>query len=91
MKVSRFTDGEISLDVLDDVRSRDVYLFQSVPNASTQDDVHSNVMELFLAMSALRRAAAERITCVLPYMGYSRQDLAEENTPLAVADVTKVI
>eukprot|EP01053_Blabericola_migrator_P000253 Blabericola_migrator_1__252@NODE_1066_length_5548_cov_131_717570_g316_i1_p2_GENE_NODE_1066_length_5548_cov_131_717570_g316_i1NODE_1066_length_5548_cov_131_717570_g316_i1_p2_ORF_typecomplete_len539_score91_59Pribosyltran_N/PF13793_6/1_8e31Pribosyltran_N/PF13793_6/2_3Pribosyl_synth/PF14572_6/3_1e31Pribosyltran/PF00156_27/2_6e03Pribosyltran/PF00156_27/1_9e08UPRTase/PF14681_6/0_056Rhodanese/PF00581_20/15Rhodanese/PF00581_20/93_NODE_1066_length_5548_cov_131_717570_g316_i19082524 len=93
MKVSRFNDGEVSLEVLDDVRSRDVYVFQSVPNASTGQALHGHIMELFLTISALRRASAERITAVLPYMAYSRQ--ADVNPlkpqPLAVADMSNII
>eukprot|EP01057_Protomagalhaensia_wolfi_P002198 Protomagalhaensia_wolfi_Nauph_80__2197@NODE_241_length_3070_cov_1977_148136_g181_i0_p1_GENE_NODE_241_length_3070_cov_1977_148136_g181_i0NODE_241_length_3070_cov_1977_148136_g181_i0_p1_ORF_typecomplete_len494_score61_07Pribosyltran_N/PF13793_6/7_6e32Pribosyltran_N/PF13793_6/0_22Pribosyl_synth/PF14572_6/2_6e03Pribosyl_synth/PF14572_6/1_2e30Pribosyltran/PF00156_27/8_8e02Pribosyltran/PF00156_27/8_5e09UPRTase/PF14681_6/0_11_NODE_241_length_3070_cov_1977_148136_g181_i014652946 len=93
MKVTRFNDGEVSLDVLDDVRSRDVYIFQSVPNASTGQPLHACIMELFLAISALRRASAERITAVLPYMAYSRQDDVSplRPQPLAVADMSNII
>eukprot|EP01056_Protomagalhaensia_sp_Gyna25_P003938 Protomagalhaensia_sp_Gyna_25__3937@NODE_353_length_3762_cov_303_129734_g272_i0_p1_GENE_NODE_353_length_3762_cov_303_129734_g272_i0NODE_353_length_3762_cov_303_129734_g272_i0_p1_ORF_typecomplete_len521_score53_86Pribosyltran_N/PF13793_6/1_2e31Pribosyltran_N/PF13793_6/0_83Pribosyl_synth/PF14572_6/4e31Pribosyltran/PF00156_27/2_9e03Pribosyltran/PF00156_27/1_8e09UPRTase/PF14681_6/0_033_NODE_353_length_3762_cov_303_129734_g272_i012222784 len=93
MKLTRFNDGEVSLDVLDDVRSRDVYIFQSVPNASTGQPLHACIMELFLAISAIRRASAERITAVLPYMAYSRQDDVSplRPQPLAVADMSNII
>lgn len=92
MKITRFADGEVSLDILDDVRSRDVYLFQSVPNASTGLSLHAHVMELFLTISALRRASAERITAVLPYMAYSRQEHIDPRhaRPLAVCDMARV-
>ncbi len=67
--LSRFSDGEICLQIKDNVRGRDVFVVQT-----TCTPVDEHLMELLLMMDALRRASARRITAVLPYYGYSRQD-----------------
>jgi ribose-phosphate pyrophosphokinase len=67
--VGRFSDGEINVEILENVRGRDVYIVQS-----TCPPVNDNIMELLVVADACRRASAERITAVMPYMGYSRQD-----------------
>ena len=67
--LSRFSDGEIYLQIKDNVRGRDVFVVQT-----TCTPVDEHLMELLLMMDALRRASARRITAVLPYYGYSRQD-----------------
>jgi len=67
--VGRFSDGEINVEILDNIRGRDVYIVQS-----TCRPVNDNLMELLVMADACRRASAARITAVMPYMGYSRQD-----------------
>jgi len=67
--VDRFSDGEIMVEVLENVRSRDVFVVQ--PTCAPTND---NLMELLIIMDALRRASAGTITAVIPYMGYARQD-----------------
>jgi len=67
--VTRFSDGEINVQVLDNVRGCDVFVVQ--PTAAP---VNRNLMELLIMIDALKRASASRITAVLPYYGYSRQD-----------------
>lgn len=67
--LSRFSDGETSLEILENVRGSDVFVVQSVC-APTND----NLMDLLIMIDALRRASAERITAVIPYYGYARQD-----------------
>ena len=67
--LSRFSDGEIYLQIKDNVRGRDVFVVQT-----TCTPVDEHLMELLLMIDALRRASARRITAVLPYYGYSRQD-----------------
>lgn len=67
--VTRFSDGEINVQILDNVRGCDVFVVQ--PTASP---VNRNLMELLIMIDALKRASASRITAVLPYYGYSRQD-----------------
>jgi ribose-phosphate pyrophosphokinase len=67
--VSRFSDGEINVQIIDNVRGMDVFVVQ--PTASP---VNRNLMELLIMVDALKRASAARITAVLPYYGYSRQD-----------------
>ena len=68
-KVSRFSDGEVTVEINENVRGKDVFVIQSTC-APTND----NLMELIVMIDALKRASAHRITAVLPYFGYSRQD-----------------
>jgi ribose-phosphate pyrophosphokinase len=68
-KISRFSDGESRIEILENVRGQDVFIIQST-SAPTND----NLMELLLMSDALRRASAFRITAVIPYFGYARQD-----------------
>lgn len=68
-KVSTFSDGEITVQINENVRGSDVYLIQS-----TCTPVNHNIMELLLMLDALKRASVGRITAVIPYFGYARQD-----------------
>jgi ribose-phosphate pyrophosphokinase len=68
-QVRQFADGEIHLQIQENVRGADVFIIQP-----TCTPVDRNLMELLLMMDALKRASAERITAVLPYYGYARQD-----------------
>lgn len=67
--VSQFSDGEISVEIHENVRGRDVFVIQP-----TCSPTHKNIMELVFIVDALRRASAGRITAVVPYFGYARQD-----------------
>ncbi len=67
--VDKFSDGEIMVEIGDNVRGRDIYVIQ--PTCAPTND---NLMELLVMIDALRRASAQRITAVIPYLGYSRQD-----------------
>ena len=69
VSVAQFSDGEIAVELHDNVRGRDVFVVQSTC-APTND----NLMELIVMVDALRRASAGRITAVVPYFGYARQD-----------------
>ncbi|MBE6048721.1 MAG: ribose-phosphate diphosphokinase [Clostridium sp.] len=68
-KVSTFSDGEISVDINETVRGADVFIIQS-----TCSPVNNNLMELLIMIDAFKRASAGRITAVIPYYGYARQD-----------------
>ena len=67
--IGRFSDGEIGVEILENVRGRDIFLIQ--PTSAPCND---NLMELIVMIDAFRRASARRITAVIPYFGYSRQD-----------------
>ncbi len=68
-QVDRFNDGEIRIRIAEDVRGRDVFVDQPTCNP-----VNDNLMELLILTDAIRRSSARRITAVMPYYGYSRQD-----------------
>ena len=68
-KVGKFSDGEITVELNENVRGKDVFVLQS-----TCEPTNDNLMELLLTIDALRRASAGRITAVVPYFGYARQD-----------------
>src|SRR5438270_4103858 len=68
-KVGRFSDGEVMVEVLENVRGRDVFVLQSTC-APTND----NLMEVLVMVDALKRSSAARITAAIPYFGYARQD-----------------
>ncbi len=69
VKLKRFSDGEINLQILENVRGADCFVVQP-----TCSPVEFHLMELFCMMDALKRSSAERITAVIPYYGYGRQD-----------------
>ena len=86
-KVSTFSDGEISVDINETVRGVDVFIVQS-----TSSPVNNNLMELLIMIDALRRASAGRITAVIPYYGYARQDRkAKSRDPITAKLVANLI
>ena len=68
-KVDRFSDGETWVEIQENVRGTDVYVIQPL-----SDPTNDHIMELLIMIDALRRSSAERITTVIPYYGYARQD-----------------
>src|SRR5882757_6395612 len=77
--VGRFSDGEVNVELMENVRGRDVFIVQPTnPPAE-------NLMELLMMTDALRRASAKRITAVVPYFGYARQDRRPRATRVAIA------
>src|SRR5882762_2587936 len=68
-KVGRFSDGEVMVEILDNVRGRDVFVLQSICSPT-----NDNLMELLVMVDALKRSSAARVTAAIPYMGYARQD-----------------
>src|SRR5512134_1410099 len=67
--VGRFSDGEVTVELMENVRGRDIYIVQP-----TSPPANDHLMELLVMVDACRRASAGRITAVLPYFGYARQD-----------------
>ena len=67
--VNRFADGEVNVVINENVRGKDVYIIQP-----TSPPVNETLMELLLMISTMRRASASKITAVIPYYGYARQD-----------------
>jgi len=77
--VSRFSDGEVNIELMENVRGRDVFLVQS-----TCPPANDHLMELLVMADACRRASAARITAVVPYFGYARQDRRPRATRSAI-------
>ncbi len=69
LKVNRFSDGEIQVEIQENVRKQEIFVIQSTCNP-----VNENLVELLLLIDAFKRSSASRITSVIPYFGYSRQD-----------------
>ena len=69
VKLNRFSDGEVNFQILENVRGADVFIVQP-----TSPPVNENLMELLIMIDAFKRASAQRITAVVPYYGYARQD-----------------
>jgi ribose-phosphate pyrophosphokinase len=88
LQVGRFSDGEVRVEVDENVRGRDVFIVQS-----TCPPVNDNLMELLVIADACRRASAARITAVIPYFGYARQDRRPRATrvPITASLVARMI
>jgi ribose-phosphate pyrophosphokinase len=78
--VGRFSDGEVNVELMENVRGRDVFIIQ--PTCPPSND---NLMELLMMADACRRASAKRVTAVVPYFGYARQDRRPRATRVAIA------
>ncbi|MGL4320300.1 MAG: ribose-phosphate pyrophosphokinase [Paracoccaceae bacterium] len=86
-RVERFNDQEIFVEVFENVRGEDMYIIQSTSNPA-----NDNLMELLIMTDALRRSSAARITAVIPYFGYARQDRrAKARTPISAKLVANLI
>lgn len=86
-EVTRFNDGEIFVKIKENVRGRDVFIVQ--PTCPPQND---NLMELLILIDAMRRASADRITAVIPYYGYARQDRKDQpRVPITAKLVANLI
>ncbi|MEY2690389.1 MAG: hypothetical protein RL375_4589, partial [Pseudomonadota bacterium] len=78
--VGRFSDGEVTIEIQQNVRARDVFVVQP-----TCTPTNENIMELLLLVDALKRASAGRITAVIPYFGYARQDRRPRSTRVPIS------
>src|SRR3954463_9515185 len=82
-----FPDGELHVKVEEDVRGRDCYIVQS-----TSHPINAHLMELFIWIDCLKRASANRVTAVIPYFGYARQDRKDEGrTPITAKLVANLL
>ena len=79
-QVGRFSDGEVTVEIRQNVRARDVFVVQ--PTCSPTNE---NLMELLIMVDALKRASARRITAVIPYFGYARQDRRPRSTRVPIS------
>eukprot|EP00928_Gymnodinium_smaydae_P041945 TRINITY_DN28324_c0_g1_i1.p1 TRINITY_DN28324_c0_g1~~TRINITY_DN28324_c0_g1_i1.p1 ORF type:complete len:412 (+),score=80.52 TRINITY_DN28324_c0_g1_i1:27-1262(+) len=89
--VGSFADSEISIEVRDTVRGRDVFVLQPVCRRCPHASVNDSLVELLLFVSALRRSSARSITAVMPYYAYARQDRRMGRVPIAAADVARAL
>jgi ribose-phosphate pyrophosphokinase len=78
--VGKFSDGEVNVELMENVRGRDVFILQSTCPPS-----NDTLMELLVMVDACRRSSAARITAVVPYMGYARQDRRVRGTRMSIA------
>ena len=79
-RVEQFSDGEITVEIQENVRGRDVFIIQPTCAPS-----HKNLMELMLMVDACNRSSARRITAVMPYYGYARQDRRPRNSRVPIS------
>jgi ribose-phosphate pyrophosphokinase len=77
--VGRFSDGEVAVEIMENVRGRDVYLVQPTCQPAAE-----NFMELLVMIDALKRASASRVTAIIPYFGYARQDRRPRSTRVPI-------
>src|SRR6185369_8056884 len=78
--VGRFSDGEVMVELLENVRGKDVFVLQS-----TCMPTNDNLMEIMLMVDALKRSSAGRITAAMPYFGYARQDRWPRSARVAIS------
>ncbi|WP_338406717.1 MULTISPECIES: ribose-phosphate diphosphokinase [unclassified Wolbachia] len=84
--ISKFTDGEVNVEVANDLYNQEVYIVQSL-----SPPVNDNLMELLLIIDAVNRSGAKRITAIIPYYGYSRQDRIIKNNNMQSALSAKLV
>lgn len=91
MLVGRFNDGEVRIQIQENVRNCDVFVMQSTC-INEKSSVNDNLMELFLIIRAMKRASVHSVTAIIPYFGYARQDRKNEGrVPISASDVAMMI
>ena len=80
VQVGQFSDGEVNVEIMENVRDRDVFVIQ--PTCAPSD---RNLMELLIMIDALKRSSAGRVTAVMPYFGYARQDRRPRTARVALS------
>jgi len=79
-KIQDFADGEISVEILENIRRQEVFI---IAGTSTKSNKNVDIMELMLLIDAVKRSAADRITVVVPYFSYARQDRRVQRSPIS--------
>jgi len=88
LSIKSYADGEIGIQVHENVRGKDIYIIQP----TCPPGVNDNLMELILLVSTMKRASARKITAVIPYFGYARQDRKmQSRVPISAADVCRLL
>jgi len=89
--VARFNDGEINIQILENVRNCDVFILQSTC-ISSESTVNDNYMELYLMIRAMKRSSAKSVTAIIPYFGYARQDRKTKGrVPISASDIAMLL
>jgi ribose-phosphate pyrophosphokinase len=90
-QINKFSDGEINVNTLDNVREKDVFIIHST--CTTQDSsVNDNLMELYLIIRTLKRSSAHSVTAIIPYYGYARQDRKlMSGVPISASDIAMLL
>ena len=87
LSVRRFADGEVAVRIDESVNGKHCYIIQS-----SSPPVNDNLMELILLISACKRGGAHRVTCIVPYYGYARQERRDERiSPISSSDVAQIL
>jgi ribose-phosphate pyrophosphokinase len=89
VNIINYADGEIGIQILSSVQYKDIYIIQSV---SPTPNIHDHLMELLLFISAAKRASARKVTAIIPYLAYSRQDrIRHKRETIAAGDVALML
>ncbi|MDR3647040.1 MAG: ribose-phosphate pyrophosphokinase [Candidatus Babeliales bacterium] len=89
--VQKFNDGEIQIQIQENVRNKDIYIVQPTCPCATQS-INDNLMELFLLVRTMKRSSAKSVTAVIPYYGYARQDRkTSPRVPISAADTALML
>lgn len=89
--VKKFNDGEIQIQLLENVRNKDIYIVQPTCPSEKQS-INDNIMELFLLVRTMKRSSAKSVTAVIPYYGYARQDRkTSPRVPISASDLALML